>query len=204
MGCAARRAASLATPARAAAPRLRASGGGDPVPSSSSTRTSPRPADLLDLQDCCCNPPLIAGTRHGPQPLAIHHFPPCTNNSQKQQANPTQLTEKKNVTAVPARPPDQPTNLPSSPHLCLQVLEPAQHLLVGQAVQRPRQPRHAGRKGQVGVGEGAAHQVRGVGRHVAALRPGGEAGWWRCGGWRRQATRSGAGGGPGWGAGGWG
>mmetsp|Transcript_17276 Transcript_17276/g.28155 ORF Transcript_17276/g.28155 Transcript_17276/m.28155 type:complete len:279 (+) Transcript_17276:172-1008(+) len=53
--------------------------------------------------------------------------------------------------------------------LLLQVERPAQHLLVGQAVQRARQRVEPGRVGQVGVGQRAAHQVRGVRRGVAAL-----------------------------------
>mmetsp|Transcript_28783 Transcript_28783/g.73343 ORF Transcript_28783/g.73343 Transcript_28783/m.73343 type:complete len:234 (+) Transcript_28783:392-1093(+) len=50
-----------------------------------------------------------------------------------------------------------------------QRLQPHQHLLVGQAVQRARQPVEARREGEVGVRQRGAHQVRGVRRHVAAL-----------------------------------
>lgn len=54
-------------------------------------------------------------------------------------------------------------------HLRLDVLEPSQDLLVGQAVQGPRQPRHARSKGQVWVRQRGPDQVRGVRTDVAAL-----------------------------------
>mmetsp|Transcript_7093 Transcript_7093/g.17492 ORF Transcript_7093/g.17492 Transcript_7093/m.17492 type:complete len:376 (-) Transcript_7093:100-1227(-) len=49
------------------------------------------------------------------------------------------------------------------------VLDPEKDLLVGQAVQGPSEAGHACRKGEVRVRERAAHEVRGVRAHVAAL-----------------------------------
>jgi hypothetical protein len=51
--------------------------------------------------------------------------------------------------------------------LCL--IEEDEDLLVGEAVERAGEAAHAGREGNVGVGQGRAHQVGGVGRHVPAL-----------------------------------
>ena len=45
----------------------------------------------------------------------------------------------------------------------------ALNLLVGQPVEGPGQAAHAGTEGQVGVGEGGANQVGGVGGHVTSL-----------------------------------
>ena len=53
----------------------------------------------------------------------------------------------------------------SSHHL----LHEDEHLLVGETVERPGQPAHPGAEGEVGVRQSRAHQVSGVGRHVAAL-----------------------------------
>jgi hypothetical protein len=56
-----------------------------------------------------------------------------------------------------------------SPHLLLDVHEPLEDLLVGEAMQRPRQAIQPGAEGEVGVTERAAHEVRGMGAHVATL-----------------------------------
>jgi len=53
--------------------------------------------------------------------------------------------------------------------LVLQVHHPAQHLLVGEAVQRAREAAHGRGEGQIGVGERGAHQASGVRGHIAAL-----------------------------------
>ena len=44
-----------------------------------------------------------------------------------------------------------------------------QHLLVGEPVEGSSQAAHASGEGEVGVGEGRADQVGGVGRHIASL-----------------------------------
>jgi hypothetical protein len=49
------------------------------------------------------------------------------------------------------------------------LVEEDEDLLVGEAVEGAGQAAHAGREGEVGVGQGRAHQVGGVGRHVPAL-----------------------------------
>ena len=49
------------------------------------------------------------------------------------------------------------------------LVEEDEDLLVGEAVERAGQAAHAGRKGEVGVGQSWANQVGGVGGHVAPL-----------------------------------
>ncbi len=49
------------------------------------------------------------------------------------------------------------------------LLDPNQHLLVGEAVEWTGEAVHGGGIGQVGIGEGTAHQMASVGAHVAAL-----------------------------------
>mmetsp|Transcript_7078 Transcript_7078/g.21611 ORF Transcript_7078/g.21611 Transcript_7078/m.21611 type:complete len:462 (+) Transcript_7078:264-1649(+) len=53
--------------------------------------------------------------------------------------------------------------------LGLEVLDPAEDLLVGEAVEGTGERVESGDVGEVGVGEGGADEVRGVGRGVAAL-----------------------------------
>lgn len=55
------------------------------------------------------------------------------------------------------------------PDVLDEALEPVEHLLVGEAVQRAGEAGHGRRVGLVGVGERGADQVRGVRGHVAAL-----------------------------------
>jgi len=55
-------------------------------------------------------------------------------------------------------------------HLGLDVHQPAQDLLVGQAVQGARQAVEPSGEGVVGVAQRGTHQVRRVRAHVAALR----------------------------------
>ncbi len=49
------------------------------------------------------------------------------------------------------------------------LVEEDEDLLVSEAVERAGEAAHAGREGEVGVGQGRAHQVGGVGRNVPAL-----------------------------------
>ena len=56
-----------------------------------------------------------------------------------------------------------------SDELSLQLLDPGQYLLVGQAVQRTGQSVQTSGDGQVGIGQSGAHQVSGVGRGIATL-----------------------------------
>ena len=60
-------------------------------------------------------------------------------------------------------------SLQSCEYLLCDIKQPAQHFLVGQAMQRPRQAVEAGREGEVGVGQGAADQVRGMRADVPSL-----------------------------------
>mmetsp|Transcript_67099 Transcript_67099/g.151655 ORF Transcript_67099/g.151655 Transcript_67099/m.151655 type:complete len:266 (+) Transcript_67099:467-1264(+) len=55
------------------------------------------------------------------------------------------------------------------PKVLLHLQEPREALLVREAVEWPRQATDAGGPGVVGVAEGGSHEVRGVGRDVAAL-----------------------------------
>lgn len=49
------------------------------------------------------------------------------------------------------------------------LLEEDEHLLVGEAMERPGEAAHSGAEREVGVGECGAHQVSGVGRDVTSL-----------------------------------
>ena len=55
------------------------------------------------------------------------------------------------------------------PNVALDFVQPLEHLLVGEAVQRPGEPVHARGERGVRVGERRTHQVRRVRGHVASL-----------------------------------
>ena len=55
------------------------------------------------------------------------------------------------------------------PHRLHHLLHEDEDLLVGEAVEGPSQAAHPRTEGEVGVGQGGAHQVGRVGRYVAAL-----------------------------------
>ncbi|TMW48369.1 hypothetical protein DOY81_006551 [Sarcophaga bullata] len=53
--------------------------------------------------------------------------------------------------------------------LLLQFAQPNQDFLIGQTVQRTSQTVHTGSKGEVGIAQGRANQVHGVGRYIATF-----------------------------------